>query len=195
LSSEQRAALQAMIEAQRSAQVASDQMDEAFAALLGVNRTDMRCLDIAHRRGQVTAGDLAREAGLTSGAVTALLDRMERAGYLRRQPDPLDRRKVQVVPTEQIVKLADAIYGQIGKVGQDRQSGMPPAQMQVITQYLRTHAWLNAELAGRLRAEIAAHPGAEAQVTAAAFATQVAADIGRLDQGLVRAWQGDLPGN
>jgi DNA-binding MarR family transcriptional regulator len=191
LSSEIAGALRAMIEAQRMAQVASDQMDEAFATLLGVNRTDMRCLDIVHRLGRVTAGDLAREAGLTSGAVTALLDRMERAGYLRREPDPADRRKVQVVPSQRIIDLAATIYGQIGQVGQGRMGGMPPDHMQIVTRYLRSHAWLNAELARRLRDEIAAHPKADGPQRAQSFATGIARDIAALDQGLVRAWQGE----
>ena len=64
--------------------------------LLGLNRTDTRCLDIIERLDGVSAGRLASEAGLSTGAVTTVLDRLERAGYARRVPDPGDRRRVLV---------------------------------------------------------------------------------------------------
>lgn len=191
LSSDHALALAAMIEAQRIAQSATDQMDEAFAALLGINRTDARCLDIVHRRGKVAAGELGREAGLTSGAVTAALDRMERAGYLARQADPADRRRVIVVATPRTLALAEAVYGQIGQIGARNMAGMPLAAMDVVTRYLRTGAWINRALADRLRQAIA--EGGDAETTAAAFARCIAAEAEALDQGLARAWNGEEP--
>jgi DNA-binding MarR family transcriptional regulator len=79
---------------------AQDAFDEAVANRLGVNRTDLRCLDILERLEPMTAGDLARESGLTTGAVTAVLDRLERGGFARRVRDTEDRRRVlvEVVP-------------------------------------------------------------------------------------------------
>src|SRR5438477_1301080 len=68
----------------RASQVASDQLDDIAAAGMGINRTDSRCLDIVDYAGPITAGDLARQSGLTTGAVTAVLDRLEHAGYVRR---------------------------------------------------------------------------------------------------------------
>ena len=72
---------------------AGDQLDEAVALQFGLNRTDLRCLGILYRRGRVTAGELAEESGLTPGAITTVLDRLERAGYANRVPDPADRRR------------------------------------------------------------------------------------------------------
>lgn len=187
------AALRALVLAQRGSQSATDQMDEAFAALLGVNRTDARCLDIVHRHGQVTAGELGREAGLTTGAVTTVLDRMEAAGYLRRQADPRDRRKVLVVPTERVLALAEAVYGQIGRIGQKHMGGMPLIQMELLTRYLRTGAWINAELARALREVTAQDPKADPMEAAQAFAARVAERADALDQGLIAAWQGTAP--
>ena len=57
---------------------AGDQLDEAVALQFGLNRTDLRCLGILYRRGRVTAGELAEESGLTPGAITTVLDRLER---------------------------------------------------------------------------------------------------------------------
>jgi DNA-binding MarR family transcriptional regulator len=83
----------------RAYQAAQDRFDEAIAEHLGINRTDLRCLDILERHGTLSAGQLAKEAGLTTGAMTFLLDRMERAALLRRRRDALDRRKVLVEVT------------------------------------------------------------------------------------------------
>src|SRR5687767_14978126 len=77
----------------------NDVFDEAAAARLGVNSTDLRCMDILQRLDGVTAGELAREAALTTGAVTSVIDRLERAGYAKREADPADRRKVLVKMT------------------------------------------------------------------------------------------------
>jgi DNA-binding MarR family transcriptional regulator len=80
-----------MIGAMRAAQTASDLMDEAFCEFLGINRTDGRCLDVIDRLGSVTAGQLAAEIGLTTGAVTAVVDRLEAAALVVRRNDPHDR--------------------------------------------------------------------------------------------------------
>ena len=78
---------------------ANDIADQAVADYHGVNRTDARCLEIIERLGGVTAGRLARESGLSTGAVTTVLDRLERAGLARRTSDPKDRRRVLVEMT------------------------------------------------------------------------------------------------
>ena len=188
MSRDHQATLLAMIDAQRVSQNAADMMDEAVHTLMGVNRTDGRCIDIVHRRGRITAGDLGREAGLTSGAVTALLDRMERAGYLHRVRDTGDRRKVFVEPTPILNTLAEAIYGQIGRVGRDSMAKMPLLQMELITRYLRTCAWLNAQLSALLR-EGQPAPGVPLQ-NAAAFALRVTEHLAALESGMIATWTG-----
>ena len=67
---------------------------QAIANLAGVSVTDLKCLDYIDRGGDVTAGDLARMTGLTTGAITAALDRLEKAGLARRERSEVDRRKV-----------------------------------------------------------------------------------------------------
>src|SRR5919204_5347290 len=83
----------------REFRVAGNQ-DSAFdnlaAEVLGVNRTDLHCLNAIENADGLTAGELATETGLTSGAVTGVIDRLERAGYARRVPDPTDRRRVKL---------------------------------------------------------------------------------------------------
>jgi DNA-binding MarR family transcriptional regulator len=75
---------------------ASDAFDEALGKVLGLNPTDVRCVDLLDQYGTMTAGALAEVAGLSTGAVTFLLDRLERAGFVRRVRDAQDRRRVLV---------------------------------------------------------------------------------------------------
>lgn len=94
---------------------ASGNQDGAFENLaadrLGVNRTDLHCLNAIENAGGLTAGELAAEAGLTSGAVTGVVDRLERAGFARRVPDPGDRRRVKVEVTPAFYARAEQIWG------------------------------------------------------------------------------------
>jgi DNA-binding MarR family transcriptional regulator len=97
--------------AARLHQNAYDRIEEAASEYFGVNRTAMRCMDVLERAGQLTAGEIARQTGLTSGAVTALLDRLERAGYVRRLRDAADRRRILVELTDLALQGAAEVYG------------------------------------------------------------------------------------
>ena len=68
------------------------------AERLGINSTDMECLDFVNMMGPMTAGQLAQVTGLTTGAITGVIDRLERAGFARRERDPDDRRRVIIQP-------------------------------------------------------------------------------------------------
>lgn len=83
---------------------------EAVAARRGLTATENKALDLLARRGPVTSGDLARQLGLTPGAITGLVDRLSRAGYARRVPDAVDRRKTFVVAD---VERLDAEMGPV----------------------------------------------------------------------------------
>jgi DNA-binding MarR family transcriptional regulator len=80
---------------------AGDRFDNVIAGLVGLNRTDMTCLEVLSRSGQLTAGELAAAAGLTSGGTTAVLDRLEARGLVVRDRDPDDRRRVVLHPTDE----------------------------------------------------------------------------------------------
>src|SRR5437763_4461467 len=90
----------------RASQRATDTVDELLAETLGINRTDARCMDILDQHGRMSAGDLAEASRLTTGAITAVIDRLERAGLARRVPDPSDRRRVLVEPTPKAYQIA-----------------------------------------------------------------------------------------
>jgi DNA-binding IclR family transcriptional regulator len=71
-------------------------VSQTIAERLRLNPTDLETLEILLREGALPAGKLAERTGLTTGAVTGITDRLERRGYVRRQPDPADRRRVIV---------------------------------------------------------------------------------------------------
>jgi DNA-binding MarR family transcriptional regulator len=88
---------------------------ELVGQRLGVSATDRKCLDLLSR-GAVTAGELARFTGLTTGAVTGIIDRLVKAGYAERVSDPDDRRRVLVArkPHSRLDKILPAIFGPLG---------------------------------------------------------------------------------
>lgn len=97
-------------------QNAYDQFEDTVAEYFGVNRTAMRCMEVLDRAGQLTAGEIATQTGLTSGAVTAMLDRLERAGYVRRLRDTSDRRRVLVDLTDKARQTTAEVYGPLVSV-------------------------------------------------------------------------------
>lgn len=95
----------------RAAQSAVAAVDDAVAKRLGVNATDHRCLDLLDQRGPMTAGALAEALGLSRSAVTTVLDRLEQRRYVRRGPNPDDRRQVVVALTPLLYRRARELYG------------------------------------------------------------------------------------
>ena len=93
------------IETIRGWQTDQDLFDEAVALYVGMNRTDMRCIDLIERAGRMTAGQLGTAAHLSSGATTAALDRLEAAGLVRRVRDDVDRRRVMVEVTPRVGEI------------------------------------------------------------------------------------------
>jgi DNA-binding MarR family transcriptional regulator len=71
-------------------------MVQAAADRIGINATDLNCLNILSFSGSLTAGDLARATGLTTASITGVVDRLEATGFVRRERDPADRRRVVV---------------------------------------------------------------------------------------------------
>jgi DNA-binding MarR family transcriptional regulator len=80
----------------RRAGAAMQLLGAASAERIGINVTDLNCLNLLALTGQLTAGELARETGLTTASITGVLDRLEEAGFVRRERDAHDRRRVVV---------------------------------------------------------------------------------------------------
>ena len=93
--------LRVTVDLLRELAVNLDALNNAASPHAGLNRTDLRALDIIAMQESLTAGQLAARLKLTTGAITGVLDRLERAGQAVRTHDTEDRRRVVVQPTEQ----------------------------------------------------------------------------------------------
>jgi DNA-binding MarR family transcriptional regulator len=85
-----------VLDSLRALSAASDLLDAAVAQHLHMHRTDLRCLDYLARFGPTPAGRLGEAVGLTSGALTIAVDRLERTGFVQRRADEHDRRRVVI---------------------------------------------------------------------------------------------------
>lgn len=121
---------------------------QEVAQLLGLNVTDLTCLGHILGAGDspLGAGDLAELTNLTTGAVTGVLNRLERAGYASRQPDPSDRRRVRVVAdpaaAARVFAVYEPFYARLGAVFAE----YSPDEIAVIADWF-----------GRATAEVTAH--------------------------------------
>jgi DNA-binding MarR family transcriptional regulator len=121
------------------------------AGRVGLSATDHKCLDLAVRADRpLTAGQIAERSGLSTGAVTGVIDRLERAGYVRRVRDPDDRRKVLVeVSRANLTRYGDAferIAAALGRV----LAGYSPAELTIIERYLTEMVEITRTEAARL---------------------------------------------
>jgi DNA-binding MarR family transcriptional regulator len=117
-------------------QDATDLIDELAARRLGINRTDLRCLSRLSARGPQTSSELAIAAGLTGGALTTAVDRMERAGLVQRVRDTADRRRVLVHLTDEAERLSEEIWGPIAADAHTELAGFTLAELSVIERFL-----------------------------------------------------------
>ena len=91
-----------------------DRLDTKAANTVGVSRNDLRCLNML-AEAPAKPSQIAAELGLTTGSVTTLLDRLEKADLARREPDPDDRRGIIVHPTPYLFKTLGPIYYAVAK--------------------------------------------------------------------------------
>jgi DNA-binding MarR family transcriptional regulator len=130
---------------------ANDLADQAVADFLGINRTDARCLEIIERLGGATAGRLARESGLSTGAVTTVLDRLERSGLARRTSDPEDRRRVVVEITPAARRANEVLYRPLVEAATEQMQRYSHEELALLREYHRTSRALTEAHAERVR--------------------------------------------
>lgn len=171
----------------RSNNAASDLFDERLSAFLGTNRTDGRCLGIIEQHKSISAGHLALESGLTTGAVTAVIDRLEAAGYVQRVRDPVDRRKIWIECTAELRAIVAEVFGFYDVIGPAMMKSFDNAQLAGILAFLRIGTRVNEELAAGL--EENTKPGgslSERVAQAKLFRRAMNAGAGRLAEELER---------
>jgi DNA-binding MarR family transcriptional regulator len=140
-----------LIRLAREHEAANQAFDEVAARKLGVNQTDLRALNILENQGRMTAGRLAALMGLTTAAVTAVLDRVERAGYARRVRDEQDRRQVIVELTPLVGERGGQIWGPLGRDAAAAFERMSVEELQSVIEYHRLGRELNERHIERVR--------------------------------------------
>ena len=144
-----------LLAANRSYQTAVDALDDVGCAYLGVSRSDGRVLDALQQREPMTAGQLAAAAGLTSGGMTAVIDRLERAGWLRRVAHPADRRRVLVETTPQLHAAAAEVWGPMMESLDEIRGRYTDDEIRLITEFLALGRERNEQRAAAVRARVA----------------------------------------
>jgi len=153
MASRKRQVFAELIDEVRRSQGATDRFDQAVADALGMNRTDMRCTDVLDREGRVTAGRLAEVTGLTSGAITTVIDRLERAGMARRVPDPSDRRRVLVELTPETRERAGRFYAGHAERAEELYERYTEEQLTMLRDFVRQSREFNEHAAADLEKE------------------------------------------
>ncbi len=90
--------------------MAVDRVGNAAAARIGINHTDLICLTLLSRRGPMSSGEVAAELGLTNAAISAMAARLEKHGYVTREMDPADRRRVLLRVEQEGAERAFALF-------------------------------------------------------------------------------------
>jgi DNA-binding MarR family transcriptional regulator len=153
MSSRKRQVFDELIDEVRRSQSATDRFDQAVADAIGLNRTDMRCLDVIDREGPIPAGRLADATGLTTGAITTVLDRLERAGHARRVRDAGDRRRVLVELTPEARRHANSFYAEHVALAESLYQRYNEQQLELLLGFVRGSREFNELQAAKLEAE------------------------------------------
>jgi DNA-binding MarR family transcriptional regulator len=109
---------------------------KTIAQRFGLHTTDLECLDLIYMRGTASAGELAKATGLSTGATTTLIDRLERAGYVERVHDRADRRRVNVRIRAEAAAPIKAVYEPMEAQMFELWSRYTPQQLEVIADFL-----------------------------------------------------------
>src|SRR6266436_4802484 len=111
----------------------------AAAARIGMTVTDMQVIDILDSTGPTTAGQLADLAGLTTGAITGMLNRLEEAGLVRRERDPNDGRRVivRLIPDKDEMQKIDSIFDSLGEAWDDMASPYDDEHLAFLLEFLK----------------------------------------------------------
>jgi DNA-binding MarR family transcriptional regulator len=140
----------------RRQQVRTDAFDDTVAAALGLNRTDFRAIDVLDQEGPLSAGQLAKAVGLSTAAVTTVIDRLEQRGYAARRSDPNDRRRVLVQLTPKLGESAGRFYGPLASTAQELYSRFSEDELELLLRFLETANELFAGMVDDLKARLEA---------------------------------------
>jgi DNA-binding MarR family transcriptional regulator len=150
--------INSVIRALRRVSVQGSFFGQTVAIRFGLSESDVETLESLIELGATTAGRLSELTGLTSGAVTRVIDRLEQAGYVRRVPDPADRRRVIVEVVPEKVAAIQSTLGRIGEAGAEEIGRYTDGQLELIGDFLSRMEQITRDQATTLRE----HPEAPA---------------------------------
>ena len=148
-------------------------ISDLVATRVGINSTDLECLDLLQLDGPSTAGQMSTRSGLTTGATTAMIDRLERAGYVRRRRDANDRRVVVVEVLEHCGLHIAPLYQPIQKDLEKLHARYSNRELAIVVRYLTEALEAGARFAGWLQTQPShsKHQARLPHVTRGAFGT------------------------
>ena len=134
-------------------------MSQAAAERIGINPTDLNCLNILSLGGELTAGQLAQATGLTTASITGVVDRLEQAGYVRRERDTSDRRRVVIhLILEPVLRDVVAVFAPMTQAWQRTAAGYTDDELELILDFQAKSEQVLRDNLARFR-----HPDAPAQ--------------------------------
>src|SRR5512140_2706995 len=146
-----RTAVESIVRALRRVNFQGSVFGQTVAIRLGLSESDIDALELLIDTGASTAGRLAELMGLTTGAVTRVIDRLEQAGYVRRESDPADRRRVVVEVVPERVASIESLLASLERAAAQEVERYSPDQLALINDFLARMADLTQTESARLR--------------------------------------------
>lgn len=129
--------IRSVIEALAGWQVLVAQFNDLVARRLGVSTTETQCLYVLSRFGPLTPGEISRRINLSTGATTRMLDRLSRAGYIVRNPEPSDRRRILIAPAGDGIARIGALYEPLNADLAELLAGWDAEQLHALSEFAR----------------------------------------------------------
>ena len=130
-------------------------LGQVSAERIGINATDLNCLNIVALTGPMTAGELARATGLTTASITGVLDRLEEGGFVRRERDPKDRRRVIVTlnPGPGLREIGPT-FGPLVRAWRDAAAAYSDEELRLLLDFQRRFEGIVRDQLARLRGDL-----------------------------------------
>jgi DNA-binding MarR family transcriptional regulator len=119
--------------------MALDRLGNAAAGSIGINQTDLICLNLLMRRGPMSPSQIAAELGLTTAAISAVATRLEAGGYAQRAIDPADRRRILMSASAEGTQKAFGLFDDLYAETAGLTAGIRPAELRRLEDLLRAY--------------------------------------------------------
>jgi DNA-binding MarR family transcriptional regulator len=154
--------LQELEEAMRRVSAQGVLFGQAVANVAGLSGSDLDCMDFLNLEGRMTAGRLAELTGLTTGAITGVIDRLEKAGLVRRERDEIDRRKVYIMTVPENAARIGRLYVPMQQAMHKVWSAYTEAELLLLLRFAREGYRASLEATEALKGLVEAEAGSRA---------------------------------